>query len=363
MKDALAAGYAMSTRVRAVHRRALHEHRPRVARSTPRTRRSCCTTGTTPDSKIVGLSYLVWHHNGPPPGFAGPNDRWHQHNANGGLCLKGAVVVAGEESTRQQCAALGGRKTLLTDIWMVHAWVVPGIACDWGVVQRRVPEPRRPPRRHRVRRPVPEQDLLAGPRGGALSRAATTPRCAAAGSPSRRALRARRASTCPGPSRGAGSSRVNRPGSRSGKSTRCHRITSRRRGAPSAAWNTAEQREQRAFRTLLETRRVVRARLLEVGVELAFVRPRAVFHVERGVVLARRRSAPSRDRCRASATSRPAAATCPSPRGACRRRRRPSCAGRRTGCAGRAVRTRRRRRSAVIVVWWYARPVPCASFR
>ncbi len=43
---------------------------------------------------------------------------------NGGLCLKGGVVVAGEESTRQECAALGGRKTLLTDVWMVHAWVV-----------------------------------------------------------------------------------------------------------------------------------------------------------------------------------------------------------------------------------------------
>ena len=41
-------------------------------------------------------------------------------------------MIAGEESTRQQCAALGGHKTLLTDIWMVHAWVVPGIDCSWG---------------------------------------------------------------------------------------------------------------------------------------------------------------------------------------------------------------------------------------
>src|SRR5260221_1338229 len=41
--------------------------------------------GTSPNSKILGLSYLVYHRNGPPPGFAGPNDRWHQHNANGGL--------------------------------------------------------------------------------------------------------------------------------------------------------------------------------------------------------------------------------------------------------------------------------------
>jgi len=95
--------------------------------------------GTTPTSKIVGLSYLVWHPNGPPPGFAGPNDRWHQHNANGGLCLRGGVVIAGEESTRAQCAALGGHKTLLADIWMVHAWIVPGIVCNWGVFSGECP--------------------------------------------------------------------------------------------------------------------------------------------------------------------------------------------------------------------------------
>jgi hypothetical protein len=95
--------------------------------------------GVTPGSKIVGLSYLVYHHGGPPPGFAGSNDHWHQHNANGGLCLKGGVVIAGEESTRAQCAAMGGRKTLLTDIWMVHAWIVPGVSCDWGVFSGECP--------------------------------------------------------------------------------------------------------------------------------------------------------------------------------------------------------------------------------
>src|SRR5439155_1674167 len=39
--------------------------------------------GTNPTSRIVGLSYLVWHPGGAPDGFAGPNDRWHQHNFNG----------------------------------------------------------------------------------------------------------------------------------------------------------------------------------------------------------------------------------------------------------------------------------------
>jgi hypothetical protein len=138
VKDALAAGYAMST----VYVPCIGAHYTNIRFADhfdPAHPSELLYEGTTPDSKIVGLSYLVWHTGGPPPGFAGPNDRWHQHNANGGLCLKGAVVVAGEESTRQQCAAMGGRKTLLTDVWMVHAWVVPDITCVWGVFSGECP--------------------------------------------------------------------------------------------------------------------------------------------------------------------------------------------------------------------------------
>jgi hypothetical protein len=139
VKDALAAGYAMST----AYVPCIGAHYTNVGLAShfdPAKPSELLYDGTSPDSKIVGLSYLVWHSGGPPPGFAGPNDRWHQHNANGGLCLKGGVVVAGEESTRQECAALGGRKTLLTDVWMVHAWVVPGVSCDWGVFSGECPE-------------------------------------------------------------------------------------------------------------------------------------------------------------------------------------------------------------------------------
>ena len=57
------------------------------ARSTRQRRPSCSTTERRPDSKIVGLSYLVWHPGGRPRGSPGPNDHWHQHNANGGLCI------------------------------------------------------------------------------------------------------------------------------------------------------------------------------------------------------------------------------------------------------------------------------------
>jgi hypothetical protein len=96
--------------------------------------------GTAPDAKIVGLSYLVYHHGGPPPGFAGSNDHWHQHNANGGLCLRGGEVIGGESTSPQDCADRGGRKTLLVDIWMMHAWVVPGFECSWGVFSGECPE-------------------------------------------------------------------------------------------------------------------------------------------------------------------------------------------------------------------------------
>ena len=97
--------------------------------------------GTQQGSRIVGLSYLVWHPGGAPPGFAGPNDRWHQHNFNGGLCFNSFLVVVGAESTTpEQCAALGGKKVQLVDTWMLHDWVVPGFECSWGVFAPECPE-------------------------------------------------------------------------------------------------------------------------------------------------------------------------------------------------------------------------------
>jgi len=96
--------------------------------------------GTNPDSKIVGLSYLVLHPGGAPDGFAGPNDRWHQHNVNGGLCFGKGGVIGGEAMTKEDCAAIGGVKRELTDIWMVHDWIVPGWECNWGVFAGECPD-------------------------------------------------------------------------------------------------------------------------------------------------------------------------------------------------------------------------------
>ena len=137
--DAEAAGYKMST----VYVPCIGAHYTNTrlaARFDPARPSELLFDGTNPDSKIVGLSYLVWHPNGAPEGFAGPNDIWHQHNFNGGLCMKGGVVVGAEALSVEECAARGGFKMGLEDIWMVHNWIVPGWECSWGVFAGECPE-------------------------------------------------------------------------------------------------------------------------------------------------------------------------------------------------------------------------------
>ncbi len=87
--------------------------------------------GTSPDSEMVGLSYFALSEEAPE-GFAGPNDHWHRHI---GLCVNpdSSVVVGAEDTTEEECAALGGRKIDGSDGWMVHAWVVPGWDSPQGV--------------------------------------------------------------------------------------------------------------------------------------------------------------------------------------------------------------------------------------
>ncbi len=139
VKDAEAAGYKKSTAyVTCIG--AHYTNIPLAAKFDPGAPSELLFDGTEPDSKIVGLSYLVLNPGGAPEGFAGPNDRWHQHNSNGGLCLKGGVVVGGEESTAEACKSAGGKKTELKDIWMLHDWVVPGWECSWGTFSGECPE-------------------------------------------------------------------------------------------------------------------------------------------------------------------------------------------------------------------------------
>jgi hypothetical protein len=88
--------------------------------------------GTDPGSHIVGLSDLI-NQDGdeePTAGFTGNNDHYHVHN---GLCFSNGVVVAGSNTTDEECAGLGGSKADGGSGWMSHAWVVPGCESDWGV--------------------------------------------------------------------------------------------------------------------------------------------------------------------------------------------------------------------------------------
>lgn len=97
--------------------------------------------GTNPDSKIVGLSYSVLGDpNKPPDGFAGPNDPWHKHDSNGGLCLKGAVVIGAENTSQAKCEAMGGKKAPLHNLWMNHTWVADAWPSSWGLFSAENPD-------------------------------------------------------------------------------------------------------------------------------------------------------------------------------------------------------------------------------
>jgi hypothetical protein len=137
--DALADGYHMSTEyVPCIG--AHYTKNSLVGRFDPAAPSELLYDGSAPTSKLVGLSYLVFNKGGPPDGFAGPNDVWHSHSSNGGLCMKDRVVVGGEQTTEEECASRGGKKQALKDIWMVHDWVVPGWECSWGVFAAECPE-------------------------------------------------------------------------------------------------------------------------------------------------------------------------------------------------------------------------------
>jgi hypothetical protein len=94
--------------------------------------------GTDPDSHIVGLSYLVFTNpDTPPEGFAGDNDPWHIHRQ---LCLGGGGVVGDENTTKEECAARGGRLVPLNNLWMMHMWNVPGWDSRWGLFSSEHPD-------------------------------------------------------------------------------------------------------------------------------------------------------------------------------------------------------------------------------
>jgi hypothetical protein len=88
--------------------------------------------GDGPTAHIVGLSYYIVKEGDDEPtvGFTGPNDHYHRHV---GLCFRSGVVVAGSNTSDQECAAEGGRKNDGTAGWMSHLWLVPGCESEWGL--------------------------------------------------------------------------------------------------------------------------------------------------------------------------------------------------------------------------------------
>ena len=138
LADAQKGGYAMSTTY--VPCIGTHVTNVRYAlKFDPANPSELLYDGTAPESKIVGLSFLVFSPAGPPEGFAGDNDFWHTHSSNGGLCTKG-IVIGAESMSKEECERLGGRKAGLKGVYMVHDWIVPGWECTWGVFAGECPE-------------------------------------------------------------------------------------------------------------------------------------------------------------------------------------------------------------------------------
>jgi hypothetical protein len=83
---------------------------------------------TTPGHipRLAGFSYWVRNATAPE-GFVGDADRWHAHQ---GMCFVDDVLVDEDVPSPSQCAGtwLDGR-----DLWMLHAWVVPGYENPDGV--------------------------------------------------------------------------------------------------------------------------------------------------------------------------------------------------------------------------------------
>jgi hypothetical protein len=77
------------------------------------------TPGRSP--RLVGFSYWLRSPTAPA-GFAGTDDQWHQHF---GLCFTADGWMRSERvPTRERCQGLWLNGS---DLWMLHAWVVPDL--------------------------------------------------------------------------------------------------------------------------------------------------------------------------------------------------------------------------------------------
>lgn len=78
--------------------------------------------------QVVGVSYLVVGST-PPAGFSSDNDGWHVHP---GMCLTDGIIWAAPPTPAEFCQAPNQIWLEATNLWMGHAWVVPGWESDLG---------------------------------------------------------------------------------------------------------------------------------------------------------------------------------------------------------------------------------------
>lgn len=74
---------------------------------------------------LVGFSYWVGSAE-VPEGFAGPNDMWHTHH---GMCFVDGWLKHEQLDRRENCEDTWVEGS---DLWMLHAWPVPGAPNRWG---------------------------------------------------------------------------------------------------------------------------------------------------------------------------------------------------------------------------------------
>ena len=92
--------------------------------------------GNGPNAKLAGLMWLVNSGQAPPKeGYPGGNDHWHRH---GIVCMVGGLIL-GDGISDAACAAMGGVQIDISSLWMLHAWIVPGMEYLPDVFRPHVP--------------------------------------------------------------------------------------------------------------------------------------------------------------------------------------------------------------------------------
>jgi hypothetical protein len=75
--------------------------------------------------ELIAYSYWVASEHAPD-GFSGETDQWHRHL---GMCFDGGWLKDDNIPDRRSCA---GDWVNGSDLWMLHAWVVPGVENTYG---------------------------------------------------------------------------------------------------------------------------------------------------------------------------------------------------------------------------------------